>query len=383
MTFRVINSKMVMMDTMSRKGERCIMYMPPKPKELKRQEFKTFLVFLAIWAGCIAFVFLMTSVVRFVQTTSADDRADNASANSSASASDLPAATPRPTPTPIPTPAPTPMSAAALDEAAAQFPLRITGSNYILGLTDYDRDAFQATLENGSDQDILDARIVLEAWDSNGLPIDLKLGSDYGIIINYNGINLVPQGTFSDAGYKISYNGASNRISYYKAVVLDYTTAQGETVTNPYIEEWVDRYEGKKLEFAAETYASPQEMMEAGVLNGTLSAVKNIIPTAMAGEHSYGGTVTATESGFLLTYDFNPGFMEGNSTLTQGYGNAAILPLVTYGAVPLAELRDGLQKYCGIQSPVFTVNLVDANGNITYSEDITSDTIDTMNSLGS
>ena len=273
------------------------------------------------------------------------------------------------------------MSAAALDEAAAQFPLRITGSNYILGLTDYDRDAFQATLENGSDQDILDARIVLEAWDSNGLPIDLKLGSDYGIIINYNGINLVPQGTFSDAGYKISYNGASNRISYYKAVVLDYTTAQGETVTNPYIEEWVDRYEGKKLEFAAETYASPQEMMEAGVLNGTLSAVKNIIPSALAEEASYGGTVTATENGFLFTYDVNLGFAEGNDTLTQGYGNAHMLQLMAYGAVPLAELRDGLQTYCGIESPVLTVALVDGDGSTVYSEDITSDIIDSMETL--
>lgn len=90
---------------------------------------------------------------------------------------------------------------------------------------------------------------------------------------------------------------------------------------------------------------------------------------------------TATESGFLFTYDVNLGFAEGNDTLTQGYGNAHMLQLMAYGAVPLAELRDGLQTYCGIESPVLTVALVDGDGSTVYSEDITSDIIDSMETL--
>ena len=58
-----------------------------------------------------------------------------------------------------------------------------------------------------------------------------------------------------------------------------------------------------------------------------------------------------------------------------------MLQLMAYGAVPLAELRDGLQTYCGIESPVLTVALVDGDGSTVYSEDITSDIIDSMETL--
>lgn len=348
------------------------MYMPPMPQKPKRRGLKILLIVLAVWSG---FVILMSVVVQTRRPVTPETGPLESGFASASALAD-----------PTPTPAPTPMSAAALDEAVAQFPLRITESNYIMNLfgPSYAGDAFQATLENGSAQDILDARVILEAWDSNGLPIVLNMfaiDGSYGVVIPYDGINLVPQGVFSDAGYEIDYGGAANRISYYKAAVLEYTTVQGETVTNPYIEEWVGRYDGKKLELAGETFSSPQAMMDAGALNGTLSAVKNIIPSALAEEASYGGTVTATENGFLFTYDVNLGFAEGNDTLTQGYGNAHMLQLMAYGAVPLAELRDGLQTYCGIESPVLTVALVDGDGATVYSEDITSDIIDSMETL--
>ncbi|MGI6254324.1 MAG: DUF5780 domain-containing protein [Acutalibacter sp.] len=324
--------------------------------------------------------FLVFNVILGEKPSSKAETSSNAS--QSHSASTLEETTTQPTPTP----SPTPLTPAALEEAAAQFPLRITDSNYILGVDTYSHDAFQVTLENTSDQDILDASIILEAWDSNGLPIDLNLGTDYGVIISCAGINLVPQGTFSDTGYQITYYGAANRISYYKAIVWDYTTAQGETVENSYAEDWIAMFEGKKLDLSQETFSSPQAMMDAGALNGTLSALKNIPPSVLNEETydigpSYGGTVTPTENGFLFTYDVNLGFAEGNDTLTQGYGNATLLPMVTYGAPLFEELRNTLQTSCGIENPVFSISLVDGEGTVVYSEDITSEIIDTMGTM--
>ena len=359
--------------------------MNPYPQPPKRRNQKIhlwILTILGIWAGILLLNFLVFNVILGMKPS--HQERNPSSSFSSHSASNLEEISKRATPTPSPSPSPTPLTLAALEESAAQFPLRITDSNYILGLGNYDQDAFQATLENTSDQDILDARIILEAWDSNGLPIDLNtysLEDDYGVIIEYDGINLVPQETFSDAGYKINYGGASNLISYYKAIVLDYTTAHGSTYTNSFAGEWVSMFDGKKLDLSQETFSSPQEMMDAGALNGTLSALKNITPTFVNEETAYGGTVTPTEDGFLFTYDFQPGFMEGNETLTQGYGNAFLTPMVTYGAPLFEELRNALQTRCGIEAPVFTVSLIDDSGNIVYSEDITGDIIDTMGSM--
>lgn len=357
------------------------------PQPPKRRGKKILLWVLGIWVGLLAIwaVIVLRNVLisNVIPGTIKSFREETSSSSfSSYSPSTLEETTTQP----IPTPSPTPLTPAALEEAAAQFPLRITESNYILGVDTYSYDAFQVTLENTSDQDILDARIILEAWDSNGLPIDLNLGTDYGVIINYNGINLVPQGTFSDTGYQISYYGAANRIAYYKAIVRDYTTAQGETVENSFAEDWIAMFEGKKLDLSQETFSSPQAMMDAGALNGTLSALKNIPPSTLNKETydigpSYGGTVTPTENGFLFTYDVNLGFAEGNETLTQGYGNATFLPMATYGAPLFEELRNTLQTRCGIETPVFTVSLVDGSGTVVYSEDITSDFIDTMGSM--
>lgn len=345
------------------------MNMPPFPPKPYRKLLKIVLIIAAVVIVCELLTVLFSTPVSHTRTEPV----------SKFGSSSAPAATPltaTPSSTPTPTPSPTPLTPAALEEAAAQFPLRITDSNYILGLTNYSGDAFQATLENTSDQDILDARIFLAAWDSNGLPIDLSQD-----ILKYDGINLVPQGTFSDAGYKLYYDGASDRISYYKAIVADYTTAQGITIENGFVEDWVAMFVGKKLDLSQETFSSPQEMMEAGALNGTLSALKNISPSTISEETSYGGTVTPTENGFLFTYDFQPGFMEGNETLTQGYGNAFLTPMVTYGAPLFEELHNALQTRCGVEAPVFTVSLVDDSGNVVYSEDITSDIIDTMGSI--
>lgn len=363
--------------------------MNPYPQPPKRRGQKILLIVLAIWVGILLLNFLIFNVILGMKPSHQEE--PFSSSFSSHSASTLEESSERATPTPSPSPAPTPLTPAALEESAAQFPLRITDSNYILGADAYSHDSFQATLENTSNQDILDARIILEAWDSNGLPIDLDAFSieldaygfedDYGVIIEYDGINLVPQGTFSDAGYKIKYGGASDRISYYKAIVLDYTTVHGTTYTNSFAEEWVSVFDGKKLDLSQETFSSPQEMMDAGVLNGTLSALKNISPSTISEEMSYGGTVTPTENGFLFTYDVNLGFAEGNETLTQGYGNATFLPMVTYGAPLFEELQNALQTRCGIENPVFSFNLIDDSGTVVYSEEITSETISTMGSM--
>ena len=356
--------------------------MNPYPQPPKRRGLKILLWVLGIWVGILVLNFLVFNVILGEKPSSKAETSSNLQSHSTSALE----TTIQPTPTPSPTPSPTPLTPGALEEAAAQFPLRITGSNYILGVDTYSQDGFQVTLENTSDQDILDARVILEAWDSNGLPIDLKAGNDYGVIINYNGINLVPQGTFSDTGYQISYYGAANRISYYKAIVWDYTTAQGETVENSFAEDWIAMFEGKKLDLSQDMFSSPQAMMDTGALNGTLSALKNIPPSVLNEDTydigpSYGGTVTPTENGFLFTYDVNLGFAEGNDTLTQGYGNATFLPMVTYGAPLFEELRNTLQTSCGIENPVFSVQLVDGGGTVVYSEDITSEVIDTMGTM--
>ena len=361
--------------------------MNPYPQPPKRRGKKIFLWVLGIWVGLLAIwavIVLRNVLISNVIPGAIKSFREETSSNAlqSHSSSTLEGTSNKATPTP----SPTPLTPAALEEAAAQFPLRITESNYILGVDTYSYDAFQVTLENTSDQDILDARIILEAWDSNGLPIDLNLGTDYGVIVSCAGINLVPQGTFSDAGYQITYRGASNRISYYKAIVLEYTTAQGATYENSFAADWVSMFEGKKMSLSQTVFSSPQRMMETGALNGTLSALKNIPPSTLNKETydigpSYGGTVTPTENGFLFTYDVNLGFAEGNETLTQGYGNATILPMATYGSPLFEELRNALQTRCGVEAPVFTVSLIDGSGTVVYSEDITSETIDTMGTM--
>lgn len=112
-------------------------------------------------------------------------------------------------------------------------------------------DVLQAIIVNNSQDDIKDATIAFAAWDSNNLPVMIKAQFDFSPAVyvkkaKYTGINLVPGGTFGESnGLKLD-EGISGIVTV-KAVVVSYETFDGKTWDNPLYDEFVEKYEGKKL----------------------------------------------------------------------------------------------------------------------------------------
>lgn len=103
---------------------------------------------------------------------------------------------------------------------------------------------------NNSGKDIRDVVIVYLAWDENGLP--LLLGSDYegatyDVGCNYEGINMPTGTSFGEGTGRTVYGVAPEEVETISAIMYSYTDFEGKVYYNPYFEEWLLRYGGKKL----------------------------------------------------------------------------------------------------------------------------------------
>ncbi len=112
-------------------------------------------------------------------------------------------------------------------------------------------DMLHAILYNNSKNEILSATIAFVCWDENGLPLKIQSPSkmsdgDYLLLVEYNNINLVSGKTYgTDKGY---YIDESLNVYTVKAIVVSFQTVNGDEWQNPYLVDFIELYEKKKLE---------------------------------------------------------------------------------------------------------------------------------------
>jgi len=140
----------------------------------------------------------------------------------------------------------------ALDALMVDQPLVATDPQFIVQSQDYKAlypDQLRAVLVNNSVDDIKDAVVTFMGWDANRLPVFITMQMDFNPNVyakkaNYKGVNLVPGGTCS---ISLDLNEKVGVVSTVKAIVASYETFDGTTWTNPYYDEYIERYAGKKL----------------------------------------------------------------------------------------------------------------------------------------
>ncbi len=142
-----------------------------------------------------------------------------------------------------------------LEEALAAQPVYISAARLSVQSPEYKAlypDLLQAVIVNNSEDDLKNVTVAFAAWDANNLPVLLKgqmdfEGAAYIKRGNYNGINLVPGGSFGEKtglGLDQSVTG----IVTVKAMVVSYETFDGTKWENPLYNEFKEKYEGKKLQ---------------------------------------------------------------------------------------------------------------------------------------
>ena len=168
-----------------------------------------------------------------------------------------PTYTPVPEPTATSTPAATAtpefaLTAEELEEQLAAQPLAVVRTEYIVQSADYKTlypDMLSAVVRNNGEEDIRDLVVAFAAWDDNGLPILIKGNIDFSDGAYYRqaeatGINLVPGDEWGQgSGYSIE-DGLN--IDSFVAVVVSYTSFDGEEWDNPYFAEWKAMYAGAR-----------------------------------------------------------------------------------------------------------------------------------------
>ena len=169
----------------------------------------------------------------------------------SPTATATPTATPTLSPTATATPKPT-LTAKELDEQLAAQPLSVVRTRYIVQSEDYKTlhpDMLSAELRNNGEHDIRDVVLAFAAWDANGLPILLRGNLDvregtYVRKVKATGINLVPEAEWGqNMGFSIEED---LEVDTFAALVVSFTTFDDEVWENPYLDEWMALYEGKR-----------------------------------------------------------------------------------------------------------------------------------------
>lgn len=140
-----------------------------------------------------------------------------------------------------------------LSAALGEQPMYVSSTDYVVQDQNYKSlypDMLQAILQNNSEEDIKDAVVAFVAWDENGLPVKIK-GSlsfndpAYVTKVSFDDINMIPGSSFGESnGYQIDENCDINS---FKAIVVSYTTFEGEKWENPLFRDFCDLYEGKRL----------------------------------------------------------------------------------------------------------------------------------------
>lgn len=111
-------------------------------------------------------------------------------------------------------------------------------------------DMLQATLYNNSKREIYNAIVAFVGWDKSGLPIKLQspvsfYDGVYVSTVSYNNINLSSGKTYGqDYGY---YVDESLNVHTIKAIVVSFVDSEGIEWKNPYYLDFVELYEGEKL----------------------------------------------------------------------------------------------------------------------------------------
>lgn len=153
------------------------------------------------------------------------------------------------------------------DELLSSLPIAVVSTEYVVQDENYKSlypDMLQAILKNNTELDIKDAVVAFVGWDENNLPVKISgnidfSGGDYIKKVNFSDMNLVPGGqTGEDKGFSVNEKCG---ISSFKAIVVSYEAFDGSTWKNPYYDEFVSLYEGKKFDSALTVEVEIEEVI--------------------------------------------------------------------------------------------------------------------------
>lgn len=141
-----------------------------------------------------------------------------------------------------------------LQEEALDFPLEILKEEILIQDPDLKAlypDLFSVTVKNHTEVDIRDYVIALMAWDSNDLPVKIKAqfsfdDAKYIESVNATDVNLVPGATHGES-QGLPLDDSMEDLTTLKAVILQYTDFDNQTVYNEAAEAFLEEIEGKTL----------------------------------------------------------------------------------------------------------------------------------------
>ena len=153
------------------------------------------------------------------------------------------------------------MTVEELEEKLSEQPVRVveaevtSGSDERFG-SSYNADMIVPKILNESEKPVKDINVYFVGWDENNLPVVLesnltqyKAGYVSNLILG--GVNLpVGETTNPDDAdvFQLSPVNETCGIHKAKAIVAVYSTFDGEIWKNPYLQDWIDLYEGKPLD---------------------------------------------------------------------------------------------------------------------------------------
>lgn len=179
-------------------------------------------------------------------------------------------------------------------------------------------DMLSAIIKNNSTDDIRDVSYGFVAWDKNGLPVRLKGNIDFSNGSYFRGgtgeaVNVAPGETYGrDSGLEI--DSEIDNIHSMKAVIVSYEGFNGENWENPYLNDFLEIYEGKRL--------GDIENHEDYIyyVNGTSSISANDSLDSDAGSEA---TMEAEAENFMMDYlgSLETAYAERNHSHIAGYFN--------------------------------------------------------------
>ena len=207
------------------------------------------------------------------------------------------------------------MTAEELEAEISRQPVRVldaevSGTDDLRFDVSWDSGLILPHIINESEDEIQHINIYFAAWDANNLPVtlqsrhlDYKAGYTPNIILAE--VNLVPGALYNkddaDTFQFLPVDRTCNVVKA-KAIVAVYTTFDGDKWQNPYINDWLEIYGGKKLTEAeaytdAETVTKVQEALNAAGFDcGT--------PDGKAGPKTYEAlNAYQSQNGLVVTND--------------------------------------------------------------------------------
>lgn len=145
------------------------------------------------------------------------------------------------------------MTVAELNEALNNQPMTVISTEYVVQHDEFKSlypDMLSTVIQNNSGTDVKNAIVGLVAWDSNNFPVKIKgkfdyNGGSYFTKVDFGDVNMVNGAMFGEnMGMEIS---EENTIAKFKAIVVSYTDFDGNTWTNPLLNDFKELYENKKL----------------------------------------------------------------------------------------------------------------------------------------